>query len=128
MGWEYQCGIPSISLTNSQKAMNSALNTYQIQQIKNANPDELIGILYDMAIQATYRKDETRLIKILSLLIRSLNYDYEFAENFYSLYEYCQHITQQKKYDEVRDLLSGIRDAWYQAVVQGKRGIMASTA
>jgi flagellin-specific chaperone FliS len=100
--------------------MNSALNTYQIQQIKNANPNELIGILYDMAIQATYRKDQVKLIKVLSLLIKSLNYDYPVAENFYSLYEYCQHISRDHKYDEVRELLSGIRDAWYEAVVKNK--------
>lgn len=103
--------------------MNSALNTYQIQQIKNANPSELIGILYDMAIQATYRKDQNRLIKILSLLIRSLNYDYQVAENFYGVYEYCQHISNEGKYDEIRDLLSGIRDAWYESVIKGNKSI-----
>lgn len=104
--------------------MNSALNTYQIQQIKNATPNELIGILYDMAIQSTYRKDQVRLIKILTLLMRSLNHDYEVAENFFNLYEYCQHIARDNKFDEVRDLLTGIRDAWYQSVVKGNKTVM----
>lgn len=106
--------------------MNSALNTYQIQQIKNANPDELIGILYDMAIQSTYRKDQVKLIKIISLLIRSLNYDYPMADNMYNLYEYCQHIARDHKYEEVRDLLSGIRDAWYSAIVNKNNKAAAS--
>jgi flagellin-specific chaperone FliS len=104
--------------------MNSALNTYQIQQIKNASPTELIGILYDMAIQATYRKDQVRLIKILSLLMRSLNHDYEVAENFFNLYEYCQHVARDNKFDEVRDLLSGIRDAWYETVIKGNKTVL----
>ena len=101
--------------------MNSAFNTYQIQQIKNATPTELIGILYDMAIQATYRKDQVRLIKILSLLMRSLNHDYEVAENFFNLYEYCQHVARDNQFDEVRELLTGVRDAWYDSVVKGNK-------
>lgn len=97
--------------------MNSAVNTYQRQAILNASPEELISILYDMAITASYRKDADRLHGVLQLLIDALNYDYELSEKFYGLYEYCQHIAKEGKFDEVRELLDGVRDAWKNSVV-----------
>lgn len=100
--------------------MNTALNTYQRQAILNASPEELVSILFDMAVQATYRKDTNRLHGVLTLLMRSLNFEYDLAKSLYGLYEYCQHITKQQKFDEVRMLIDDIRETWNSAVVGRK--------
>ena len=98
--------------------MNTAINTYQRQAIINASPEELVSILFDMAIQASYRKDAEKLQGVLNLLMKSLNFDYDLAKSLYGLYEYCQQITKEKKFEEVRELIDNIRDAWNQSVVK----------
>ncbi|SMO59500.1 Flagellin-specific chaperone FliS [Fodinibius sediminis] len=94
---------------------------YQRQAIKNASPTELISKLYDFAIQACYQEDGERLNRVLETLIQSLNYDYEIAGELYGLYEYCQRLARQKEFDEVRELLEPIREAWEESVVKDKQ-------
>lgn len=101
--------------------MKKAVDVYQRQAVLNATPSELITKLYDLAIQACYRKDEKRLIEVLSTLIRGLNFDYEIAGSFFNLYEYCQRQARKQEFDEVRELLEGIRETWDEHVVKGQK-------
>lgn len=87
----------------------------------SAKPTELISMLYDLAIQCTYREDDRKLLGILSTLIRSLNFDYEIAGSLFNLYEYCQRQTRKKEFAEVRELLETVREAWSEGVVNGER-------
>lgn len=98
--------------------MNTAVNTYKRQQVLSASPAELVSILYDEAIACTYRRDQEKLVGILSQLIRALNFDYDLSSDLFGLYEYCQNQARRQKFDEVRSLLEPIRDAWNQAVVK----------
>jgi flagellar protein FliS len=98
--------------------MKTAVNTYKRQSVMNASPAELVGIMYDEAIACTYRKDHPKLVKILDELIRSLNFDYELADDLYGLYEYCQDQARKNNYDEVRNLLEPIRSAWSESVMK----------
>lgn len=91
---------------------------YQRQAIKNASPTELISKLYDFAIQACHNEDEERLQQVLATLIKSLNFDYEIAGELYNLYEYCQRRAKRKKFEEVRELLEPVREAWTEGVVK----------
>lgn len=98
--------------------MNTAVDTYKKQRVLNATPTELIGILYDEAIASTYRKDQEKLVGVLSQLIRSLNFDYDLSSDLFGLYEYCQGQARKQNYEEVRSLLEPIRDAWSQAIIK----------
>lgn len=91
---------------------------YQRQAIKNAKPAELVTKLYDFAIQACFREEEERLCRVLDALIKSLNFDYEIAGSLYNLYEYCQRRAREQEYEEVRELLEPLREAWTEGVVR----------
>lgn len=100
--------------------MQSPQIKYQQQAVKNSTPAELIGKLYDFAIQACHKKEKEKVRGSLSLLIKSLNFDYEISHDLYGLYEYCQRQVGIDKFDEVRELLEPIREAWNESVVKGK--------
>lgn len=94
---------------------------YQRQAIKNASPAELIGKLYDFAIQACHKKEKEKVRESLSVLIKSLNFDYEISGELYGLYEYCQRQAENGKFEEVCELLEPIREAWNEGVVKSKQ-------
>jgi|SRR5699024_3891126 len=92
--------------------MPNPQQVYQRQSIMNATPLRLVVKLYDLVLQATYRKDESRVKEVLSTLIESLNFDHEPADELFQLYKYCQDLARKQKYDEIRDILEPLRDAW----------------
>lgn len=95
--------------------MQDPQQVYQRQAIMNASPLQLVVKLYDFLLQATYRKDQNRVREVLSTLIESLNFDYEPAEELFQLYQYCQELARQEKYEEIRDILDPLRDTWEEA-------------
>lgn len=88
---------------------------YQRQSVMNASPVTLVVKLYDLAIQATYREDDRRLREILSSLIKGLNFDHQPAEQLYNIYQYCQDISREGRFEEIRSILEPIREAWEEA-------------
>lgn len=101
--------------------MKNPQREYQKQAIKNASPTELITKLYDFAIQACYQEDEDRLQQVLDALMQSLNFDYEISSTLYNLYEYCRRQAESKEFNEVRELLEPVREAWVQGVVKSNK-------
>ena len=91
---------------------------YQEQAIKNASPTQLVTKLFDFAIQACYQQNESRLRQVLDTLMQSLNFEYEISETLYNLYEYCQQQAKKNEYNEVRELLEPVREAWVEGVVK----------
>ncbi len=108
--------------------MKNAADAYQRQAILNASPEELITKLYDIAIQCCYRKDDKKLVEVLATLIRGLNFDYEISGEFFRLYEYCQRQARKKEFDEVRELIEGVRDTWDEHVVKGQKNKSQTTS
>lgn len=100
--------------------MKSAAKTYKTQAVKNATPTELISILYDLVIEASYKKDSQRVYDLFTTLIHGLNFDYEIAADLYNIYDYCQRLAKQEKFDEIIELISGIRESWNEAVVNNE--------
>lgn len=96
--------------------MKNPQQEYQKQAIKNASPTELITKLYDFAIQACHKKEKEEVQQILTALIKSLNFDYEISETLFSLYEYCQRQAEDEEFEEIRELLEPVRDAWAQEI------------
>lgn len=101
--------------------MKNPQHEYQKQSIKNASPTELITKLYDFAIQACYQENDARLQQVLDALMQSLNFDYEISETLYNLYEYCRRQAGDKEFEEVRDLLEPVREAWVEGVVKNNK-------
>ncbi|MBP3191973.1 flagellar export chaperone FliS [Natronogracilivirga saccharolytica] len=91
---------------------------YQRQAVMNASPIKLVVKLYDLAIQSTYREDDKKLREILSTLIKGLNFDHQPADQLYSIYRYCQDLSREKKFEEIREILEPIRDAWEESASQ----------
>lgn len=100
--------------------MKNPQNEYQKQAVKNASPTQLITKLYDFAIQACYQEDAEKLDKVLGTLIQSLNFDYEISGTLYNLYEYCQRQARAGAFDEVRELIEPVREAWIEGVVKNE--------
>lgn len=92
--------------------MQNPQEVYQRQAVLNASPLKLVVKLYDLALQASYRRDGKRLKEILSTLIESLNFDYEPAGQLFELYRYCQDLARRESFEEVREILEPLRDAW----------------
>lgn len=94
---------------------------YQQQAVKNSSPAELIGKLYDFALQACHKKEKEKVRESFSLLIKSLNFDYEISDDLYGLYEYCQRQAEKDNFEEICELIEPVREAWNKSVVQGKQ-------
>ncbi|MDI6401500.1 flagellar protein FliS [Balneolaceae bacterium ANBcel3] len=91
---------------------------YQRQSVMNASPVKLIIKLYDLAIQASYSENEKKLRDILSTLINGLNFDHEPAAQLFNLYRYCQELAREERYEEIREILEPLRDAWEESASQ----------
>lgn len=101
---------------------NPELN-YQRQAILNSSPTELILKLYDFTIQACYKKEEMKVVEVLSTLKKSLNFEYEISNSLFELYDYCQRQAKQQEFDEVRELIEPVRAAWHEGIVKKKERI-----
>lgn len=95
------------------------MRQYQQQAIVSSSPEQLVLKLYDLGIQCSLQGNRSKLRAVLAELVGSLNFESggDIAERLYSLYEYC--ITESVEGDLaiVRDVLSGLREAWKQGVV-----------
>ncbi|WP_138430760.1 flagellar protein FliS [Fodinibius saliphilus] len=92
--------------------MQNPQKVYERQAVLNASPLRLVVKLYDLVLQATYRKDGERAKEVLSTLIESLNFDHEPADELFELYRYCQDLARQEEFTEIREILEPLRDAW----------------
>ncbi|MCG8372578.1 MAG: flagellar protein FliS [Balneolales bacterium] len=92
--------------------MQNAHLVYQRQAILNDSPLKLVVKMYDLLIQATYREDEKKVREILSGLIHGLNFDYEPAGQLFELYRFCQELARKEKYEDIREILTPLRDTW----------------
>ena len=98
------------------------MRQYQQQALASASPEQLIARLYDLGIAACHRDDRTKLRRVLVELITSLDYERggEIADRLGALYEFCMEHSATGDLDLVCELLSGLRDAWREGVLQKK--------
>jgi flagellin-specific chaperone FliS len=101
--------------------MESPQIKYQQQAVRNSSPVELIGKLYDFAIQACHKKEKEKVRESLSLLIKSLNFEYEISSDLYGLYEYCQRQAEKDNFEEICELIGPVRETWNESVVNGEQ-------
>ncbi len=90
---------------------------YLKQKITSASAEQLISYVYDVVIAACHRQDQEKALRGLMNLVSSLNFDYkEIAVPMYQLYQYCLEQVRKKKFDEVGELISGLKTAWAEAM------------
>ncbi len=99
---------------------------YQRQAVKDASPLQLVVKMYDLIIQASYREDGQRVRELLSTLISGLNFDHEPADQLFSLYQYCQGLSRKEDFEEIRELLVPLRDAWEQLANKNKADLSSA--
>lgn len=90
---------------------------YLKQKIFSASPEQLISYVYDAIIAACHCKDQERALRGLMELVSSLNFDYkDIAVPMYQLYRYCLDQVRKRKFDEVEELIGGLKAAWAEAM------------
>lgn len=111
--------------------------TYKIQQIMTAPPEQLTLMLYNGAIRfinesiaAIQEKNiekshnaNLRVQSIIRELMATLDMQYEVAKQLMSLYDYAEYRLQNanlkkdiEQLEEVRELVTEIRDTWAAAI------------
>lgn len=98
---------------------SQAKRQYLEDQLAGLSPVQLLIRVFDVAIVSCTRGDRQRLRQALVQLISSLNFEYhEISLGSFRLYTYCLRQMQMGRFDEVKTILTGLRDAWVQAEQQ----------
>ena len=97
----------------------NALRLYQQQAVLSASPAELVDKLYGIGIAAAQTGDASRARRALVELTAALDPERggEIAERLRGLYEFAIRAASEGDLGIVAELLSGLRDAWRQAVL-----------
>ena len=94
---------------------------YLEQKILSASPKQLIAYIYDAAIASCRKRDIEKTTAAIGILINSLNFDdnediKDMSSKFTQYYEYILYLVRKKRFDEARNNLKEIRDAWVEAM------------
>lgn len=90
--------------------------SYLEQEVLSWSKEKLILKMYDLFLVSGKRSDLTKMSKVLIELMGALNFDYEeTATRLYRLYEYCQRLIFQKRFEEAMHIIKELRDAWAKA-------------
>lgn len=89
---------------------------YLEQEVLSWSKEKLILKMYDLFIVSCKRKDNSKMSRVLIELMGALNFEYEeTATRLYRLYEYCQRLVFQKRYDEASEIIKDLRGSWAKA-------------
>ena len=89
---------------------------YIEQEVYSWSKEKIILKMYDLFIVSCKRQDVQKMSRVLIELMGALNFEYEdTATRLYRLYEYCQRLIFQKKFDEALFIIKELRDAWQRA-------------
>jgi flagellar secretion chaperone FliS len=103
-------------MENDMPVGSVARKQYLEDEFAGLSPVQILIKVYDVAIASCARKDRERLSKALVQLISSLNFEYhEISLSSFRLYNYCLRQARTGRFDEVKTILVGLRDAWVQA-------------
>ncbi|MBP2645918.1 MAG: fliS [Firmicutes bacterium] len=116
-------------------------NTYKTQQVMTASREELTLMLYNGAIRFANESIKAmeagekekahhanlRVQEIVQEFMVTLDMNYDIAKDMYALYEYITYRLVQaniqkdkEQLREAKDMLTELRDAWYQAMKQAR--------
>jgi flagellin-specific chaperone FliS len=93
--------------------MFSQSQAYRRQEVLSATPLHLVIMAYDLAIRSCDKKDMATALKAVSALREALDYDYaEIALNLFTLYNWCLDCIRKEEYNQAKQTLSELREAW----------------
>jgi len=100
--------------------LQTATQTYRMNQINSASPLDLLLMAYDAALIGCGQRDLKRTTKALNVLRDSLDfsYDQDIAMGFFRLYQYCADLARKGEFDEVSQILRELRDSWAEVKTQ----------
>lgn len=95
------------------------LRLYQQQAVLSASPAVLVDKLYGIGVSAAQKGDAARTRRALVELTAALDTERggELAESLRDLYDFSIRAATAGDLDVVVEILSGLRDAWRQAVL-----------
>lgn len=105
-------------LNYSTQNSRDRLKQYQMKDILDATPQQLLIKIYDFAILNCNKKNLAKTNAALQELINTLRFDdqcKEISTGFYRLYLYCQEEMRKKNYPIVLKILTELRESWINA-------------
>jgi flagellin-specific chaperone FliS len=107
--------------------VQTAVQTYQMQQIYSAGPLDLLIMAYDAALIGCNRRDLQYTTRALTELSNALdfNYDPDIALGFHRLYTWCGDLARQGEFDQAAGILRELRDAWLQVKQQYQPAVVS---
>jgi flagellin-specific chaperone FliS len=100
--------------------LQTATQTYRMNQINSASPLDLLLMAYDAALIGCGQRDLKRTTKALNVLRDALDfsYDQDIAMGFFRLYQYCADLARKGEFDEASQILRELRDSWAEVKAQ----------
>ena len=92
--------------------MISAEQSYLKQSVLSLDPIKLVVKMYDLISQSCYREDKDKVIKLLSELIHHLNFEYDISTSLFGIYNYCQNLARESKFEEIQEIIEPLRITW----------------
>lgn len=92
---------------------SNKVNAYLNTQVTSATPEQLLLMVYDVAIVNCQNKNPEKVHKAITELISSLNFEYQdIALGLFRLYQYCQELVRKRNFEEAGSILKELRDTW----------------
>jgi len=105
---------------HSYHSNHNKTNTYLVNQISIASPQQLIMKVYDFAIVQCQKNDMVKTNEALQVLINALNFDDPSAKDIsvglFKLYQFCQDQMRKNNPQVVLKILTELRDTWQQSM------------
>lgn len=99
-------------------------NSYLINEIMNSSPEKLLLKVYDFAIVNAEKKDMIKTNEAIQVLINALRYDNEevaeISMRLFRLYQFCQDQMRKNNSQNVKRILSELRETWTNSFKQIK--------
>jgi flagellin-specific chaperone FliS len=105
--------------------MTSSSRRYIEHEVLSKTPQELVLAAYDLGIKGCGQCDRALVRDVLTELIAALDFDQPVAGNFLVLYDYALREVRENRFEQPERILSGLRDAWKQAMDAGRVGVPA---
>ena len=90
--------------------------TYLEQQLLGKSPEELVLAAFELGIKGCRRQDRVLVRDVLTELIAALDFNQPVAGGFLVLYDYALREVRENRFVETERILSGLREAWSQAL------------
>lgn len=92
-----------------------ASRLYTEQGILTESPSQLVLTVFEFILSDCRKGNSEKVRKWFKELLNSLDYNYEQAQRLQTLYESCLALLEQGQLDEVRSVMTDVRDAWVMA-------------